>query len=131
MNFIDLVDHLTPDWHAQAVCHPDNGHDPAIWFPTRPHGGNLTHDDVIRPAVALCNTCPVRLQCLADAKKREEQWGVWGGVSFEHMTKLKRPVAECGTDSGYGRHRRLGEDACTACKNAHNEAKKNVARRSA
>jgi hypothetical protein len=32
----------------------------------------------------------------------------------------KRPVAECGTDGGYYRHRRtLGEEACDACKLAH------------
>jgi hypothetical protein len=30
-----------------------------------------------------------------------------------------RRVAGCGTDSGYKRHRYLGEDACPQCKHAH------------
>lgn len=35
----------------------------------------------------------------------------------------RAPVAECGTDSGYYRHRRtLGEDACDECKHAHTKA---------
>lgn len=38
----------------------------------------------------------------------------------------KRPssrakVAACGTDAGYSRHRKNGEDACDACKKAHTD----------
>jgi hypothetical protein len=32
---------------------------------------------------------------------------------------MSRPPARCGTDSGYYRHRRHGEPACTACLAAH------------
>lgn len=36
--------------------------------------------------------------------------------------KRQRKVAACGTPSGYGRHRRNGEDACPPCKQAVNAA---------
>ncbi len=34
--------------------------------------------DVAR-AKALCQDCPIRQACLADALDRGEPWGVWGG----------------------------------------------------
>jgi WhiB family redox-sensing transcriptional regulator len=34
--------------------------------------------DVAR-AKALCQDCPIRRACLADALDRGEPWGVWGG----------------------------------------------------
>lgn len=33
---------------------------------------------------------------------------------------MGRPVAKCGTDGGYYRHRRLGTEICKPCRKAHN-----------
>jgi WhiB family redox-sensing transcriptional regulator len=33
-------------------------------------------------AKALCQGCPVRVECLAGALERREPWGVWGGELF-------------------------------------------------
>ena len=33
-------------------------------------------------AKALCQACPVRVECLAGALERREPWGVWGGELF-------------------------------------------------
>jgi len=33
----------------------------------------------VEAAKAICQHCPVREQCLADALERGEPWGVWGG----------------------------------------------------
>ena len=40
-----------------------------------------------------------------------------------------RPIAECGTRSGYKRHRANGEEACALCKSAQNEAVKEYNRK--
>jgi WhiB family redox-sensing transcriptional regulator len=39
--------------------------------------------DDIRLAKMLCRHCPVRAACLADALRRREFWGVWGGALFD------------------------------------------------
>jgi WhiB family redox-sensing transcriptional regulator len=46
-------------------------------------------DDVER-AKALCQECPVRLVCLADALERREPWGVWGGELFDQGVVIPR-----------------------------------------
>jgi WhiB family redox-sensing transcriptional regulator len=46
-------------------------------------------DDVER-AKALCQACPVRLVCLADALERREPWGVWGGELFDQGVVIPR-----------------------------------------
>ncbi|MUL39865.1 WhiB family transcriptional regulator [Streptomonospora sp. PA3] len=33
----------------------------------------------VEAAKEICQDCPVREQCLADALERREPWGVWGG----------------------------------------------------
>ena len=48
----------------------------------------------------------------------------WGDLSFTRRGEPLLPrqlAAECGTDAGYNRHRRNGETACNACKEAHAE----------
>jgi WhiB family redox-sensing transcriptional regulator len=41
-------------------------------------------DDATDLAAAqrICGDCPVRIDCLAGALQRREEWGVWGGVIF-------------------------------------------------
>lgn len=34
----------------------------------------------------------------------------------------RQNAAVCGTDSGYHKHRRLGEETCVACRKAHRSA---------
>ena len=48
--------------------------------------------DVTR-AKALCQDCPVRTVCLADALDRGEPWGVWGGELFLNGVVVRRKRA--------------------------------------
>jgi WhiB family redox-sensing transcriptional regulator len=49
--------------------------DPDTFFPTNP--------DELAVAKALCDTCPCRTRCLADALSAGTTDGVWGGVLLE------------------------------------------------
>ena len=64
---------------------PCRNFDPDLWFAEAPAELEL--------AKALCEDCPVRVECLAGALDRQEPWGVWGGEIFERgaVVPRKRP----------------------------------------
>ena len=79
-------------------------------------------------ARAVCSTCPVVQGCIARAVAIAEERppgcrrgpdGTWGGLLWTCGTVRTPAAAECGTASGYRRHRTLQEPACAACKAAH------------
>ena len=50
------------------------GADPDLFFPLPRESAD--------PAKAICAACAVRAECLARARARGEQFGVWGGVDL-------------------------------------------------
>lgn len=71
-----------PSWHAQAACRdrPD-----VTWFPERA--------DDWRPAVAVCNECPVRQECLQWALDHGEGIGIWGGLTARQRERHTQRAA--------------------------------------
>jgi WhiB family redox-sensing transcriptional regulator len=67
------VPHLEHDGPPVLPCEQTN---PELWFAEQPR-----HVDM---AKLLCQSCPIRQRCLADALQRGEPWGVWGGEIFIH-----------------------------------------------
>lgn len=47
---------------------------PDLWFEE--------DKESIEKAKGICNTCPFKEACLAQAEKEKEVWGVWGGKNF-------------------------------------------------
>lgn len=66
-------------WQEKAVC---SLADPEIFFPER--GGSS------RAARAVCDECPVRMECLEYALDNKEQFGIWGGTSERERRQLRR-----------------------------------------
>lgn len=67
------------DWTASAAC---NNADPDELFVT---GAAQNR------AKAVCLSCPVRTECLADALDNRVEFGVWGGMTErERRAVLKR-----------------------------------------
>jgi WhiB family redox-sensing transcriptional regulator len=65
------------DWMGRALCrHADAD----IWFPAP----NAPARDAqqVTVAKAICRGCPVKDDCLKDARERGEEFGIWGGVLF-------------------------------------------------
>lgn len=60
-----------PQPGATLPCHEQ---DPELYFAESPADLEL--------AKSLCQSCPVRTECLAGALTRKEPWGVWGGELF-------------------------------------------------
>lgn len=95
-------------------------HDPDLWFGA---DGEPLRDRAAREvkAKAICAGCPLRAGCLAGAKDRGEQFGIWGGEDFEHPgRRLCRnglhlmTAANTYVNPGRGR-------TCRACRNAYEQ----------
>lgn len=81
-------------------CHGDSN--PDAWFPDIPQGARSERTTVklvaeTRRAIALCNSCPKKAECLEEGMERENLgFGIWGGMlagervllSGETFTKL-------------------------------------------
>lgn len=67
------------DWAREAACQTES---PDRLFVK----GAKQHD-----AKRVCNGCPVRTECLAEALDSQIEWGVWGGLTErERRIVLKR-----------------------------------------
>lgn len=70
------------DWRQQAACAET---DPELWFPD---GWHESPD-----AIAICNTCPVRQECLDDALRMDDNaFGIRGGLYPSERRKLTGPM---------------------------------------
>lgn len=65
-------------WQRLAKCAND---DPDAMFVT---------GDAQTLAKETCFSCPVRLDCLADAMDHREEFGVWGGMTESERRRLLR-----------------------------------------
>lgn len=105
-------------WRNQSACRGRPSH---MWFP---QPGDIKTRDA---AVRICNSCPVRRQCLmANLDARD---GIYGGLGGRARLQLRAELAEHpdagvmarehGTTRGYRDHLLGGEDPCERCKAAN------------
>lgn len=103
-----------PEWQGQAAC---RGVDPGIFFTER---GQST-----APAKLVCQSCPVREECLDFALENGEKFGIFGGKSERERRVMRRvrniaagtvKPTRCGTVAGSSMHKRRGEPLCEDCR---------------
>lgn len=68
-----------PPWMHRAAC---RGVDPELFFPGR--------GDKNDQAAAICQPCPVRLDCLDHAITTGEKLGMWGGLNEKQRRRARR-----------------------------------------
>lgn len=66
-------------WMRQAAC---RGMDPDLFFPSR---GSKNAS----AAIAVCEGCPVKNECLEFAINGKERWGIWGGLQERPRRRLR------------------------------------------
>lgn len=71
-------------WSADRACGPSSQ---GLFFGDENAAGATRR---VADAVAICNRCPVRLQCLQHAIDNFEDDGVWGGMSATARRNLRR-----------------------------------------
>lgn len=75
---------IRPSWEWQAAC---AGKGKPTMFP---HDGDSAG---IADAKKTCAGCPVRTQCLKAALERDEEHGIWGGLTHLERKAVKRRTA--------------------------------------
>lgn len=65
-------------WREHALCAQT---DPEAFFPEK--GGST------REAKKVCQSCPVRTECLSYALDHDERFGIWGGLSERERRRLR------------------------------------------
>jgi WhiB family redox-sensing transcriptional regulator len=66
-------------WYKEALCAQT---DPEAFFPEK--GGST------REAKKVCLNCPVRSDCLSEALRNDEKFGVFGGLTERERRKIRR-----------------------------------------
>jgi len=96
-----LID--SPEWHENAECSkPSNKVYIENFFANKPAQQ--------QPALKLCNSCPVRKECLQSALEDKQVWGIWGGLTPK---KIRRTLS-INWDGQEMRHKRF--PLCPYCK---------------
>jgi WhiB family transcriptional regulator, redox-sensing transcriptional regulator len=74
-------------WQRAALCRGEAGRD---FYP--PFGGERKRDRKARElrAKAVCESCPVRAECLDHAVSSGERYGVWGGLTSDERSTWRR-----------------------------------------
>ena len=81
------------EWVGRAACRGLD--DPAIFFaPDRESGYAVTRR--VARAKSICGGCPVLMQCRSYALDAHEPDGVWGGLSANERTIMRRRRARPG-----------------------------------
>lgn len=110
--------HPAGDWAEQAACvgYPTRWWYPSAADPHRSHARQALTPQSQR-AIAICQECPVRVECLGWADRSGEIDGILGGL-LPHQRNPHRPhrlPIPHGTPAGYNGHYRRNEPACESC----------------
>ena len=81
---------MAEGWRDQAAC---VGVDYKVMFPSQPRGGRgRSTEEIAREAKAVCAFCPVREECLRYALDNNISHGVWGGMTPNQRTRVRRKM---------------------------------------
>lgn len=69
-------------WVTDSAC---IGFEVKIFFPGA--------DGDARPALRICENCPVRAECLEYALESRQRYGVWGGTTERQRRRILRRSA--------------------------------------
>ncbi len=68
-------------WYEEAAC---ASHPAEVFFPS------IDAPSAANAAKAICETCPVREECLSFALETAQADGVWGGMDAGERRRLRR-----------------------------------------
>ncbi|WP_424344539.1 WhiB family transcriptional regulator [Ilumatobacter sp.] len=88
MSSLERVDR--DDWQSSAACAGEMG---SVFYPPLRPERKAARASRERRAKAVCASCPVRVACLEQAVRRNERYGIWGGLTDKERRLAAEPVA--------------------------------------
>lgn len=76
---LDTIETRVGAWRDRAECRTEP---PRVFFPDR--------GEPVNAAIAICDRCQVRTQCLNYAIAAGENYGIWGGLTRRQRSNLHR-----------------------------------------
>lgn len=83
MSRIGTIDY--EDWASEASCKGKLD----LFYPDE---DDVEYRKKIYKAKSLCVNCPVKVSCLTFAITRGESHGVWGGMTFRQISRLRNQI---------------------------------------
>jgi WhiB family redox-sensing transcriptional regulator len=84
------VSSMLPEWHQRARCRTT---DKSVFFgSSSPEERPAYTLSSIRRARAICSACPVFNECLTQAIKQREDYGLWAGTTMRQRRELFRRI---------------------------------------
>lgn len=77
-----------PYWWGEAACANE---DTETFYPPEGSRGKR-RESYVNVARTICGRCKVDLECLADALKNDEQFGVFGACDMEKLNDTQRAI---------------------------------------
>ena len=75
---------------TETVPCRDRANDPNWWFGDSEDPDEKYNNREAQRAVALCQECPLKLECLSHALAANELYGVWGATTAAQRDALRR-----------------------------------------
>jgi WhiB family redox-sensing transcriptional regulator len=82
---------MMTNWSADAKCQHE---DPELFFPTSDGSRAQGQIDAAR---AVCDSCPVRRDCLDLALSTDAKYGIWAGTTPVERRRLRRRAGYAST----------------------------------
>lgn len=68
-------------WQDDAACNGLSTDDKNLFFPTQ--------GQAVGKAIAICEQCPVQIDCLVYSYKTNAQGGIWGGMASKERLRSR------------------------------------------
>ena len=72
------------DWRTRALCKDE---DLEMFFPS---GSSMQYVAQVIAAKAVCDKCPVKVECRDAAFQFDNEYGVWAGLSEEERKIMRK-----------------------------------------
>lgn len=81
----DLMWQTDTDWRESAAC---SGIDSDVFFPSSDDEASTAK------AKAVCESCPVKEDCLGYSLATNQKAGVWGGLDANERRRMRRRIRD-------------------------------------